>query len=614
MCGIIGYVGEKEAVPIIMDGLRRLEYRGYDSAGIVVIDVSGSVRMLKREGKLDALERGLADHSLRGSLGLGHTRWATHGPPSEANAHPHFSSDGEIAVVHNGIIENFQQIRTELEAKGHRFASETDTEVIVRLVEEELKGGAPDLEAALRSALKKLRGQYAVGLLRRQEPDKIVAARLDSPLIIGCGEGENFIASDVPAILNRTRRVMYLENEEIAVVTAEGCRITDSDGNEVDREVKEITWDIAAAEKGGYEKFMLKEIHEQPEAVNKTILGRVSALRDRVILGDLGVTPDEIRKLKKIFIISCGTAFYASSIGRYLLEHYSSVAVEVDFSSEFRYRNPKLSKNTLVMTVTQSGETADTIASLRMAKEKGCKVISVVNVVGSTIDRESDGVIYTHAGPEIGVASTKAYTAQLTALFLFTLWLGRLRGEIDDAVFGGLLDELERIPSKIERVLEDEEEHVRAIASKYYRTTNAFFLGRGFNYPNAMEGALKLKEISYLHAEGYAAGEMKHGPIALIDDKFPVVCICTRADKYEKMLSNIKEVQARKGRIIAIATEGDEIMKDIAEDMIYVPETAEPLSPIVNVVPLQLFAYYIALERGCDIDKPRNLAKSVTVE
>ncbi|MDP8249058.1 MAG: glutamine--fructose-6-phosphate transaminase (isomerizing) [Candidatus Tritonobacter lacicola] len=613
MCGIIGYVGDKEAVPILMDGLKRLEYRGYDSAGIVVIDACGEVRMMKREGKLKVLEDGLAEHGLRGTLGLGHTRWATHGSPSEVNAHPHFSSDGEIAVVHNGIIENFLELRAELEGKGHTFASETDTEVIVRLVEEALKGGAPDLEAAVRASLRKLKGQYAVGLLRRKEPDKIVAARLDSPLIVGLGDGENYIASDVPAILNRTRKVIYLENEEIAVVTADGCRVTDIEGNETVREVKEITWDIDAAEKGGYEKFMLKEIHEQPQAVSKTIMGRISTDGKEILMGDLNVTPEEIRGLRKIFIISCGTAFYASNIGRYLLEHYTNIAVEVDFSSEFRYRNPKLSKQTLVMTVTQSGETADTIASLRMAKEKGCKVISVVNVVGSTIDRESDGVIYTRAGPEIGVASTKAYTAQLAALFLFTLWVGRMRGEIDDGRFRELVDELQRIPAKVERVLE-KERHIRSVAEKYYRATNAFFLGRGFNFPNAMEGALKLKEISYMHAEGYAAGEMKHGPIALIDEHFPVVCICTGANKYDKMLSNIKEVQARKGRIIAIATEGDDRVKDIADDVIYVPETVEPLSPLINVVPLQLFAYYIALERGCDIDKPRNLAKSVTVE
>ena len=609
MCGIVGYIGGRNAQEIILKGLFRLEYRGYDSAGIAVMD-GGKIAVRKTEGKLARLSELLEKTPLEGQLGIGHTRWATHGKPDRPNAHPHTDCSGRIALVHNGIIENYAELKAMLVKEGHTFSSETDTEVLVHLVEKYYEG---NLLKAVRDAVAAAEGAYAIAVISEQSPEEILVARKASPLIIGLGKGENFIASDVPAIIEYTDRVLYLNDNELCRLTRSDVDIYDHDLEMVERRPSIIEWTLEQAEKGGYEKFMLKEIYEQPVAFRNVLVGRFTTDRGGVVLEKINLDDEIFRSLKKIFIISCGTACYAGMGGRYLLEHHTDLAVEVDYSSEFRYRSPKLDRNTLVITVSQSGETADTIASLRMARERGCKVISVVNVVGSTIDRDSDGVIYTRAGPEIGVASTKAYTAQLGALLLFTLYVGRLRGQIGTEEARCLITEMEALPAKIERVLQVEEQ-IKEIAPKYAGAKSAFFLGRGFNYPNALEGALKLKEISYLHAEGYPAGEMKHGPIALIDREFPVVCICTKAAKYDKMISNIKEVEARAGRIIAVATEGDSNLEKISEDVIYVPETLEELSPIINVVPLQLFAYHIARLRGCDIDKPRNLAKSVTVE
>lgn len=609
MCGIVGYIGKRDALEMIMKGLFKLEYRGYDSAGIALIE-NKSIAIRKREGKLTELAKLLDKEPVKGVVGIGHTRWATHGPPNTVNAHPHTDCTGRFILVHNGIIENFASLKAELLKEGHTFKSETDSEVLVHLVEKYYKG---NLLEAVRKAISCAEGAYAIAVIAEESPDEIVVARKASPLIVGLGEGENFVASDVPAILEYTDRVLYLNDDELARVTRDEVKIYDLDLNELKRQPSKIEWSLEQAEKNGFEKFMLKEIYEQPKAFSNVLMGRIQADKSGVQLEQINIDDETIRSLYKVFIISCGTACYAGMGGRYFLEHHTDLAVEVDYSSEFRYRSPKLNKNTLVITVSQSGETADTIASLRMAKERGCKIISVVNVMGSTIDRESDGVIYTRAGPEIGVASTKAYTAQLGALVLFTIYIGELRGQIEPDEARRLLLELEKLPRKLERTLKVEEQ-IEKIIPKYADAKSVFYLGRGFNYPNALEGALKLKEISYLHAEGYPAGEMKHGPIALIDKEFPVVCICTKGNKYEKMLSNIKEVEARHGRIIAIATEGDTNLKGIAEDVIYVPETFEELSPIINVIPLQLLAYHIARLRGCDIDKPRNLAKSVTVE
>jgi glucosamine--fructose-6-phosphate aminotransferase (isomerizing) len=609
MCGIVGYVGKRDAQEVILKGLFRLEYRGYDSAGIALMK-DGKIKMAKAEGTLKNLASLLGDAPLSGHLGIGHTRWATHGKPSTKNAHPHSGCTESIAIVHNGIIENYAALKEELGVEGHRFKSDTDTEVIAHLIEKYFKG---DLIHAVHEAVRHAEGAYALAVIADETPGEIVVARKASPLIIGLGKGENFVASDVPAILEYTNRVVYLDDGELGRITRDEVVVYGSSLNKVERKPHLITWSLAEAERGGFEKFMLKEIHEQPKAFANVLMGRVAPSGDGVMLEGLDLGEDYLRSLNKVFIISCGTACYAGMGGRYFLEHHTDLAVEVDYSSEFRYRSPKLDSKTLVMSVSQSGETADTIASLRMARERGCKVVSVVNVVGSTIDRESDGVIHTRAGPEIGVASTKAYTAQLGAFVLFTIAVGRMRGQIDADEAQRLVRELLSLPVKLERTLRCEE-YIKKIAPKYAHAQSAFFLGRGFNYPNALEGALKLKEISYLHAEGYPAGEMKHGPIALIDEHFPVVCICTRGAKYEKMISNMKEVEARKGRIIAIANEGDTAVAEFAEDVIYVPETLEELSPIINVVPMQFFAYHVARVRGCDIDKPRNLAKSVTVE
>jgi glucosamine--fructose-6-phosphate aminotransferase (isomerizing) len=613
MCGIVGYVGKRDAVPLLIDGLKRLEYRGYDSAGIAVI-TPGRIEVEKAVGRLSALEQRLVTHPVHGSPGIGHTRWATHGAPTEINAHPHTDDSGRIAVVHNGIIENYQELRTALEAKGHHFKSQTDTEVIPHLVAQELKDGAPSLEEALRRALRKARGAYALGLLSLDNPDTVFAARQGSPLIVGLGEGEYFIASDVPAILNRITRVIYLNDGEVAVLRPDGVRITNLDGTEVKPDIKPVTLQAEAAEKAGFETFMLKEIHEQPRVL-RNLLEKHGALEGRINPAHLGLGADYFRKLNRIMIVSCGTAYHAGMYGRLLLEHYTGLAVETDLASEFRYRDPKIDPGTLIIPVSQSGETADTLASIRMARNWGCKALAICNVAGSSVVRESDAVVFTEAGPEIGVASTKAYTAQQMAFALLALFVARSRGTLSELDVAARLKDLCAIPDAIHRVLAGKDQ-IKAIADKHFGGPSSLYLGRKFNYPTALEGALKNKEISYQHAEGYAAGEMKHGPIALINEYLPVICLCTktRDEVYEKVISNMKEVEARRGRIIAVATEGDVHVKEFAEDVIYVPDIADEFSPMVNVVALQLFAYYTAQARGTDIDKPRNLAKSVTVE
>ncbi len=613
MCGIVGYVGPRDAVPFLIEGLRRLEYRGYDSAGVAVLQ-DGALAIRKCVGRLAALEDRLGREPVKGHPGIGHTRWATHGEPSELNSHPHTDTSGRLAVVHNGIIENYQELREELEAKGHKFRSATDTEVIPHLIEAELKAGAGSLEEAIRRALRRARGAYALGILSADEPDTLYAARQGSPLIVGVGEGEQFIASDVPAILHETKQVIYLNDGEVVVLRPAGVTVTKLDGSPVTPKIQQATLQDESVERAGFETFMLKEIHEQP-LVLRRLLDKHLGAHNGVLMPELALDPDYFRKLSRIMIISCGTAYHAGMYGKLLLENLTSIAVETDLGSEFRYRNPKLNPGTLIIAVSQSGETADTLASVKMARSWGCKALSIVNAPGSTLVRESDAVFMTEAGPEIGVASTKAYTAQLMAFCLLAIHIGRARGELSAAVASELAHGLRAIPDAIHYVLA-RKDPIRAIAGKHHDGPSSLYLGRKFNYPTALEGALKNKEISYQHAEGYAAGEMKHGPIALINEYMPVVCICTKTDDevYEKMVSNMKEVEARHGRIIAVATDGDAAIAKLAEDIIYVPEMRDEFSPLVNVVAVQLLAYYAAQARGTDIDKPRNLAKSVTVE
>ncbi|MBI1870401.1 MAG: glutamine--fructose-6-phosphate transaminase (isomerizing) [Chlamydiae bacterium] len=613
MCGIIGYIGHKNAVPILLDGLARLEYRGYDSSGLSVMNGRGNLRILKKVGPLANLVKLIEPLHLDSSIGLGHTRWATHGRPLDHNAHPHGDCIGSIAVIHNGIIENFQELKEALQKKGHRFSSDTDTEMIAHEIEETLAKDKVTLEEAVRKTLQKLKGTYALGVMHQAYPDLLIAARKGSPLVIGLGKDENFIASDVSPLLTETRKVIYLQDEQMAVLKRNECKVKNLLGRTVRSKIDHVSWNLDQAEKGGFEKFMLKEIHEQPGILKNVWMGRIDLKKGSVRFESEILTSLQIKVIRRVIIIACGTAYYAGLCGKYILEHYTNIPVEVDLGSEFRYRPIKVSRGTLVIAVSQSGETADTLASIRKAKELGCRVLSIVNVVGSTLTRESHSVIYTQAGPEIGVASTKAYLTQLAAFYLLSVYLGRAKHQMPDDVAETLLSELVKIPDKIQWVL-DHQESIKACAKKYYRAKSSFYLGRGFNYPTALEGALKNKEISYSHAEAYAAGEMKHGPIALIDKTFPVVCICTRGSVYEKMISNVKEIQARRGKLIIIANSKDRVLEELADDRIEVPETLEELSPLVNVIPLQLLAYYLALYRGCDIDRPRNLAKSVTVE
>ena len=617
MCGIVGYIGDKSAVSVLMVGLTKLEYRGYDSAGVAVIN-GGHVQVRKRVGKLQALADSLKEDPIDGQVGIGHSRWATHGEPSELNAHPHNDCTGRLYVVHNGIIENYHELRDELLAAGHRFASATDTESVAHLIEANYQG---DLVDAVRQALARVRGSFALVVLSQDEPDKLVVARRQSPLLLGIGHGENFVASDVPAPLRYTRDIVFLDDDEMAVVTKDTVEVTDLEGRAHRKAAVHIDWDAAAAERGGYPHFMLKEIHEQPAVVCRVVSRYASEDRKEIRLDEMDLGDDELRNVRRICIQACGTSWHAGLIGRMLLERLSRLPVDTDISSEFRYRNAILEPNTLVVGISQSGETADTLAGLREAKSRGLKVVSIVNVPGSTVARESDGVIYTHAGPEIGVASTKAYTAQIAALYLFALRLGQLRGEVDTARLQRRLRRLESVPAQMEEVLKQEEQ-IKAIAQEFYQARDFIFIGRGFGYPSALEGALKLKEISYIHAEGYPAGELKHGPIALIDAQMPVVAIATSSEAdtetskviYEKILSNIQEVKARKGKVIAIAVQGDEIIAQSADCVIYVPEVTYSFTPFLVAPPLQMLAYHIAVLRGCDVDQPRNLAKSVTVE
>lgn len=613
MCGIVGYTGPRDAVPLLMEGLKRLEYRGYDSAGIAVLH-NGALGSRKCVGKLTNLESSLHKHPMQGTPGIGHTRWATHGEPSEINSHPHMDCSDRIAVVHNGIIENYHELRLELEAQGHEFKSETDTEVIPHLIEAELQAGAPTFEDAIRRALKRSRGAYALGILSLDHPDTLYAARQGSPLIVGIGKGEQFIASDVPAIITETSRVIYLNDGEVVTLRPSGVQITDLDGHPVTHKVHAVTLRAEAVERAGFETFMIKEIHEQPRVL-RTLLEKHLSADNQMAMKDLALSTDYFRKLNRIMIVACGTANHAGMYGKLLLESLTSVSVETDLGSEFRYRDPKIDPGTLIIAVSQSGETADTLASVRMARSWGCKALSICNAPGSSLVRESDAVLFTEAGPEIGVASTKAYTAQLMAFCLLAIHIGRARNEITTEQASGLLHDLRDIPDAIHYVL-GRKNDIKVIAGKHHGGPSSLYLGRRFNYPTALEGALKNKEISYQHAEGYAAGEMKHGPIALISEYMPVICICTktRDDVYEKMLSNMKEVEARHGRIIAVATDGDKAVAKLAEDIIHIPAIRDEFSPLVNVVALQLLAYYSAQARGSDIDKPRNLAKSVTVE
>jgi glutamine---fructose-6-phosphate transaminase (isomerizing) len=620
MCGIVGYVGDKQVVGVILDGLKKLEYRGYDSAGIAVVDDHGALTIRRAEGKLRNLEETIRLRPLDGTYGIGHTRWATHGRPTEENAHPHRDCSGKVVVVHNGIIENFLPLKKTLQSEGHTFVTETDTEVIAHLIEKYLKDDEPTLEGAVRRAVAQLRGIYALAIMSSDEPEKIVAVRQGPPIVIGLGNNEYFVASDVPPVLYHTRDVFYLGDSEMAVLTRDGVAVTNFEGDPVSPEIHRITWDPIAAEKGGFKHYMLKEIYEQPRAVRDTTIGRVSQTTGRVYLDEMEITEAEFREFTSVKIVACGTSLHAAMAGKYMLEELARIPVEIDYASEFRYRDPIIDEKTLIIAISQSGETADTIAAVRESKEKGAKILSICNVNGSMLTRESNGTVLTHAGPEIGVASTKAFTSQMTVLYLLALYMGQQRGVLSEEESLSHVHELNSLPVKMETLLGCDEQ-TEKLAREFHRAQDFLYLGRGINYPIALEGALKLKEISYIHAEGYPAGEMKHGPNALIDEDLPVVVVCTRDDasehsrlRYEKTLSNIVEVKARDGVVIAVVTEGDNEVREVADHVIEIPRASDLISPILSVVPLQLLAYHIGVRRGCDVDQPRNLAKSVTVE
>ncbi len=607
MCGIIGYIGKRQALPVVLEGLKRLEYRGYDSAGIVV--AGDNVESVKTKGKIEALRNKLQEQELKGNLSIGHSRWATHGEPSDINAHPHWDCKKEIFVVHNGIIENHALLKEKLIQRGHKFVSETDTEVLAHLIEEYYTG---DLKEAVRLALQKVVGAYAIAAISSKVPDKIVFARQSSPLLVGLGQEENFVASDAPAILGYTKKVIYLEDGEIGVLTSGNVEIFNLKDEKIEKIEHKIDWDIKEAEKGGYEHFMLKEIFEAPETIINASRGRVLAEEGNVKLGGIEAISEQLKKIDRIIIVAMGTALLSGRVGEYMIEEYAGIPVKIENASEFRYKKPVLRESDLVLTISQSGETADTLFAVKEAKRKGALTLGIVNVVGSSIAREVAAGIYNHAGPEIGVAATKSFLSQLTTLALLTVYLGRQR-EMSLVTGKRILQELQRLSGLATGVLKQNEK-IKQLAENYYSYKNVFFLGRKYNYPIALEGALNLKEISYIHAEGCPAGEMKHGPIALIDEKFPVVALCPSDSVYEKMLSGIEEIKARKGKILAIATEGNEDIKRVADDVIYIPKTLEMLTPILSVIPLHLFAYYAADFLGYDPDKPRNLAKSVTVE
>ncbi|HEX5948512.1 MAG TPA: glutamine--fructose-6-phosphate transaminase (isomerizing) [Actinomycetota bacterium] len=609
MCGIVGYVGPDEALPIILEGLHRLEYRGYDSAGVAVLD--GDLTVVKKAGKLEALEKELADEGApSGRVGMGHTRWATHGPPTDLNAHPHLDCGGRIAVIHNGIIENFHELRERLELNGHTLVSETDTEVVAHLVEDAVRAGA-DLPGAVRAAVAELEGAYALVVLSADEPDVIVGVRVSSPMVVGLGEGESLLASDAPALLSRTRRIVPLLDGQVAELRANGVRITDLQGGEAEVRQLDVEWDLRRAEKGGFDDFMLKEIHEQPQAIRDTIRGRTRGGVHR--LDELRMSEHAIRAVDKVFVVACGTAFHAGLVAKYAIEHWTRLPVEIEIASEFRYRDPVLDRNTLTLAVSQSGETIDTLEALRHAKEQGSWAVAITNTVGSSVAREADAAMYTHAGPEIGVAATKTFATQMVALDLLALYLAQVRRTMFPEEIGGIVDRMLELPSQVRRSLELDGA-ISELAELYHTARDFLFIGRHTGYPAALEGALKLKEISYIHAEGYPAGELKHGPIALIEPGMPVVAVATECHVYPKVVSNIQEVKARGANVIAVVTEGNTEIRRYADHVLEVPRTPELLSPVVVSVPLQLLAYRIAKLRGCDVDQPRNLAKSVTVE
>ena len=614
MCGIVAYIGKKEAYPIVVKGLKRLEYRGYDSAGIALLD-QGSINLYKRQGKVANLEAFAEGKNINGNAGIGHTRWATHGLPNDVNAHPHTSTDGKIALIHNGIIENYGPLKEELMSRGYVFKSETDTEVLVHLIDDIQKNENVSIAEAVRLALHSVVGAYAIVVLSKENPNQLVAARKSSPLVVGIGKDSDFfLASDATPIIEYTKRVVYLEDEEIAVVDLnDGLKIFNIGNQEVTPYIQQLEMQLEALEKGGYEHFMMKEIYEQPRSITDCFRGRMNAAEGWVTLGGIKEYEQKIINAPRIIMIACGTSWHACLVGEYLIEDLARINVEVEYASEFRYRNPIINENDVILAVSQSGETADTMAALELAKSKGATILGICNVVGSSISRITDAGSYTHAGPEIGVASTKAFTAQVTVLTLMALSLAHKKGSISETKFHTLLTELEAIPEKVQRILE-KNTHIESIASVYKDATNALYLGRGSSFPVALEGALKLKEISYIHAEGYPAAEMKHGPIALIDEEMPVFVIATKGTSYEKVVSNIQEVKARKGKIIAIVTEGDTQVRDLADHIIEIPDTDEHLVPLLATIPLQLLSYHIAVMRNCNVDQPRNLAKSVTVE
>ena len=612
MCGIVAYIGEKEAYPILIKGLQRLEYRGYDSAGVALLD--GDLKVYKKAGKVADLVTFSKDKDTNGTMGIGHTRWATHGEPNDVNAHPHYSGNERLSIIHNGIIENYAPLKKELKKRGHQFRTDTDTEVLIHLIEEIKQNEDVSLEEAVRIALNEVIGAYAIVILSKDEPNKLIAARNSSPLVIGIGNDEFFVASDATPIVEHTKNVVYLNDEEIAVIDRNDGLTIKTIKNQIKTPyIQELELKLEMLEKGGYEHFMLKEINEQPISVRDSMRGRVHPSKGVVSLGGMIDYENKLINAKRIIIVACGTSWHAGLVGEYLLEEFARIPVEVEYASEFRYRNPILSEEDVVVAISQSGETADTLAAIELAKSKGATVLGICNVVGSSISRATHAGSYTHAGPEIGVASTKAFTSQLTVLTLMALRLAQKKGTLQESKYHALLTELERIPEKIKRTLECEDQ-TKQLAEEFKDSRNFLYLGRGYNFPVALEGALKLKEISYIHAEGYPAAEMKHGPIALIDKEMPVVVLATNKSAYDKIVSNIQEIKARKARIIAIVNEGDEEIKDLAEFTIEVPETEEPLSPLLTVIPLQLLSYHIAVLRGCNVDQPRNLAKSVTVE
>jgi glucosamine--fructose-6-phosphate aminotransferase (isomerizing) len=609
MCGIVGYVGPDEALPIVLEGLRRLEYRGYDSAGVAVID--GGLGVVKRAGKLGELEAALvSDTTLGGSVGMGHTRWATHGAPTDVNAHPHLDCDGRIAVIHNGIVENFQALRDRLEKQGHALVSETDTECVAHLVEE-MRGDGRSFPDAVRAAARELEGAYSLVVCSLDDPDVLVGVKVSSPLLVGVGEGETMLASDIPAMLERTATVIPLEEGMVVEVRRDGARFTDLDGSSLDPQPITVDWDVARAQKGGYDTFMRKEIDEQPAAIRDTLVGRT--VGERLVLDELRVSDDALREVNKVFVVACGTAFHSGLVAKYAIEHWTRLPVEIEIASEFRYRDPVLGPDTLTLAVSQSGETIDTLEAARHARRQGSQVIAVTNTVGSSLAREADGALYTHAGPEIGVAATKTFATQMVSQYLVALYLAQVRGTKFPEEIAEVLADLDELPAKVERAIGLDGQAL-ALAERYRDARDVLFIGRHTGYPSALEGALKLKELSYVHAEGHPAGELKHGPIALIEDGVPVVAVATRCHVYPKMLSNIQEVRARGARVIAVATEGDTEVGALADHVLEVPETPELMSPVVVTVPMQLLAYHVATLRGCDVDQPRNLAKSVTVE